>query len=46
MQRVNKIEYKRKVVVGTTITGEQFTKLIVCIVDLTCGLCLLMLSTM
>ena len=46
VQKVNRVGHKRKVVVDTTITGEQLTKLIVCIVDLTCVLCLLMLSTM
>lgn len=44
IQKANKVGHKRKVVAGTVITGEQLTKLIV--VGLTCGLCLLILSTM
>ena len=46
IQKANKVGHKRKVVVGTVITGEQLTKLIVYTVGLTCGLCLLILSTM
>lgn len=43
-QKANKVGHKRKEVVDTVSTGEQLTKLIVA--GLTCGLCLLILSTM